>query len=122
MEFGISGKTAFITGGSRGIGNASALALANEGVNIAICARNDHGIEEAVKKIKSFGVEAYGITCDMSDVGNINDVVEKIETDFHPIDILVNNAGGSLGTKDTISTDMETFQSIFELNYWVLLN
>ena len=62
MEFGISGKTAFITGGSRGIGNASALALANEGVNIAICARNEDGIEEAVKKIKSFGVEAYGIT------------------------------------------------------------
>ena len=121
MEFGISGKTAFITGGSRGIGNASALALANEGVNIAICARNEDGIEKALKKIRSVGVEAYGITCDMSDVGNIKDVVEKIETEFHPIDILVNNAGGSLGTKDTISTDIETFQSIFELNYWSAL-
>ena len=60
MDFGLKGKTAFVTGGSRGIGKASALALAEHGVDVAICGRTRETLDEAVAEIQAKGARACG--------------------------------------------------------------
>ena len=60
MDLGIKGKRALITGGSRGLGRQSALALANEGVDVAICARGKERVDATVEEISALGVNAVG--------------------------------------------------------------
>ena len=67
MDLGIEGKLALITGGSRGLGRQAAMALANEGVNIAICARGTDTVNATVNEITSTGVDTKGYTADMGD-------------------------------------------------------
>ena len=61
MDLGINGKVAIVTGGSRGLGRVSALALAREGVNVAICGRTQSTLDSTVGKLKALGVQAAGI-------------------------------------------------------------
>lgn len=67
MDLGLRGKRAIITGGTRGIGRAIALGLANEGANIALCARTQSQVEEAVASLKAIGVQAFGASLDVRD-------------------------------------------------------
>jgi len=94
MNFGIRGKYALITGGSRGIGQSIALALAGEGCNIAICSRNKSRIQATVGLIKTKGVECLGIVADVLAPNNIDRVVKKIIDSWGTIHILINNVGG----------------------------
>lgn len=91
----LNGKTAVITGGSRGIGEAAAYKLAQMGADIAIIYA---GNEAAAKKVcnnckQSYGVEAKSYRCDVSDYNAVKDTVLNIKNDFEKIHILVNNAG-----------------------------
>ncbi|MCL5247487.1 3-ketoacyl-ACP reductase [Cellulophaga sp. 20_2_10] len=89
----IKGQKALITGGSRGLGKATAIALAKEGVAIAITGRNKETLEATVTEIKALGVDA---TYAVFDVGNQTEVkkgIKSIFDAFGSIDILVNNAG-----------------------------
>lgn len=84
---------AIITGGSKGLGKATAVALAKEGVDVAITGRNESTLKETVTELKDLGVNA---TYAIFDVGNYDDVktgIKSIISDFGSIDILVNNAG-----------------------------
>lgn len=94
MELNLHGRTALITGASKGIGFASAEALAEEGVNVILVARTESDLESAREKIKArwnVGVEIHA--CDVSDSANVDRLVQA-----HPdIDILVNNAGAIPG-------------------------
>ena len=67
MDLGLRGKRAIITGGTRGIGRAIALGLANEGANVALCARTQSQVEEAVAALKTIGVQAFGAALDVRD-------------------------------------------------------
>ncbi len=96
----LEGKTAVITGGSRGIGKAIALKFAGEGANIAITNIIDNEeFANAVKEIASLGVRAKGYVSDASDFASSEKVIDQIVNDFGNIDILVNNAGI---TRDTL--------------------
>ncbi|WP_435314549.1 3-ketoacyl-ACP reductase [Cellulophaga fucicola] len=89
----IKGQKALITGGSRGLGKATALALAKEGVDIAITGRNKETLEKTVAQIKALGVNA---TYAVFDVGNHQEVkkgIKEIIASFGSVDILINNAG-----------------------------
>ncbi len=89
----LKNKKAIITGGSRGLGKATAIALANEGVDIAITGRNESKLKEVAKELKLIGVN---VTYAAFDVGNYEQVqlgIEKIIEDFKSVDILINNAG-----------------------------
>lgn len=89
----LKGKKAIITGGSRGLGKATALAFAKEGIDVAITGRNEKSLQESVDEIKALGVNA---TYAMFDVGNYEEVqkgIKQIISDFGSVDILVNNAG-----------------------------
>jgi NAD(P)-dependent dehydrogenase (short-subunit alcohol dehydrogenase family) len=116
MDLGISGKVAAITGGSVGIGLAIAQGLAAEGVNLAICARDEERITRVAKTIsEEFGVRTVGVSADVSRVEDVNRFVAEIEKAFGGVDFLVNNAG--TGSEETIldSTD-EKWQYYWDLH------
>jgi 3-oxoacyl-[acyl-carrier protein] reductase len=91
VDIGIKGKFALITGGSHGIGRAAALALAEEGCNIAICARDKQRVEETVKAIESFGVKSLGISADVLKDEDIKNTMETLIRSWGTIHILINN-------------------------------
>ena len=121
MDLGIEGKLALITGGSRGLGRQSALALANEGVNIAICARGTDTVNATVNEITSTGVDAKGYTADMGDESAPAELFDKVMNDMGQPDILVNNVGGSMGTSDVVASSIDDFNMVIDLNLWSAL-
>ncbi|HJP27194.1 MAG TPA: SDR family NAD(P)-dependent oxidoreductase [Dehalococcoidia bacterium] len=118
MDLGIKGKTALITGGSRGLGRQSALALAAEGVNVAICARGEGTLNQTANELKAIGVNVGAYVADLGDESGAADLVGKAEAELGPIDILVNNVGGSLGTSDLVSSSLEDFHMVMNANLW----
>lgn len=90
----LTGKTAVITGGSRGIGRAIALRMAAEGVAIALVyAGNDEAARNTGEELAALGVKVALYRCDIADFEKTKTTVEQIIADFGGIDILVNNAG-----------------------------
>lgn len=89
--FDLTGKTALVTGGNRGLGRAMAEALAKAGANIAIVSRN-HELE-AAKAITQLGVRAESFPFDLADGEHLDDLVNAVLAKFEKIDILINNAG-----------------------------
>ncbi len=89
----LENKTAFVTGGSRGIGEAIAVKLAENGADVVITyVSSKDAAEEVVGKIESFGVKGLAIKADANEAENVIDAVKKAAEEFGKIDILVNNA------------------------------
>ncbi len=118
MDLGIKGKRALVTGGSRGLGRQSALALANEGVDVAICARGKERVDITVDEIAATGVNAVGYALDMGDPDAPTQAVEQMISDLGEPDIVVNNVGGSMGTSDVVNSSLEDFGMVIDLNLW----
>lgn len=95
--FDLSGKTALVTGGSRGLGMQMSEALGEFGARIIITARKQHELDEAVAHLATLGVEALAISADLGKPGEAARVIEAIEAAGWSVDILVNNAGTSWG-------------------------
>lgn len=89
----LSGKVAFITGGSRGLGLQMAEALGELGAKIAISARKQHELDAAKEHLESQGVTVVTIAADLGDLKGIPKVVDQVVEQLGDIDILVNNAG-----------------------------
>lgn len=90
----LTGKTAIVTGGSRGIGRAVSLLLAREGANVAIVyAGNTAAAEETKQQAEALGAAAAVFQCDVADEQAVADMVKAVKTQFGSVDILVNNAG-----------------------------
>lgn len=101
MDLQLTGKVAVITGGSVGIGLAVAQGLAQEGVHVALCARNAERVQARAQEIvDQYDVKAIGIACDVTNVNNINRFTDTLEETFDGVDILINNAG--TGSEETI--------------------
>ena len=102
----LKGKKAIITGGSRGLGKATALAFAKEGIDVAITGRNEKNLQETVAELKALGVNA---TYALFNVGNYEEVqigIKSIIADFGSVDILVNNAGiAAFGSLNDMKVD-----------------
>jgi 3-oxoacyl-[acyl-carrier protein] reductase len=98
MDLGLAGRVAIITGGSKGIGYASALGLAREGVQVAICARGRERLEQAVQEIVAqTGREVLPVVADMTLQADAERFVQMTVQHFGRVDILVNCAGSSPG-------------------------
>ena len=90
----LNNKTALVTGGSRGIGKAVAIALALEGANVAIIyAGNQEAAQQVCKDIEQIGPRARAYRCDVADSEQVKETIASILQDFGSVDILVNNAG-----------------------------
>ena len=118
MDLGIKGKVALVTGGSRGLGRQSALALAAEGVNIAICARGKDQLNQTAGELRATGVNVGAYVADLGDASETTELTRNVEADLGSIDILVNNVGGSLGTSDLVNSSLEDFQKVMNANLW----
>ncbi len=105
MDFGLKGKAALVTGGSRGIGRASALALAEQGVDVAICGRTRETLDEAVAEIEAKGVRAWGYEADVSRLQDIQRFVADASAAAGGVDILINNAVTSIPAPFDEQTD-----------------
>ena len=92
MDFG--GKTAVVTGGSRGIGRAVCLELAKGGANVVLCyAGNETAANETVSACEALGAKALAVKCDVADSAQVKALMDEAVKAFGRIDILVNNAG-----------------------------
>ena len=89
----LAGKTALVTGASRGIGLAIARRLGKMGAKVSICARDTKRLEEAVNILRQDGISALGMHADVTRGDDVELLVQKTQTSLGPIEILVNNAG-----------------------------
>ena len=112
----LKGKNVIVTGATRGIGREIALTLAQNGANIAINYRNlNSEVENLLNEIKSFGVDAFAIKCDVSIADEVDKFIKEVKAHYNTIDVLVNNAGI---TKDGLILRMkeEDFDSVINVN------
>ena len=98
----LAGQRALVTGASRGIGRAIALAFAQAGADVVVLARNTEMLEALVAQIESAGGTASAVTCDVTDAEQVQAAVSGILADG-PIDVLVNNAGGNSFSSPLVS-------------------
>jgi NAD(P)-dependent dehydrogenase (short-subunit alcohol dehydrogenase family) len=95
MEFGLKGKVAVVTGGTEGIGKATAQTLAREGAKVAICARRQPLLDAVAAEITKAGGEVLALSADMGKAADVERFINEVVKRFGGIDILVNNAGTS---------------------------
>jgi 3-oxoacyl-[acyl-carrier protein] reductase len=95
VELGLRGKVAVVTGGTEGIGKATALRLAEEGAHVAICARRKELLDLTAEEIQRFGTQSLAVQADMSKNEDIERFMKAVIDRFGRVDILVNNAGTS---------------------------
>lgn len=112
----LNGKTALVTGASRGIGRAIALRLAEDGANVAVIyAGSADKAEAVVNEITALGINAKAYRCNVADSAAVNETVKAVTNDLGKIDILVNNAGI---TRDGLMLRMkdEDFDAVLDTN------
>lgn len=116
MDLGLGGKVAVVTGGSVGIGLAVAEGLAQEGVKLALCARDEARVtREAARLGETYGVETLGVQADVSRADEITRFAGAVLDTFGGADILINNAG--TGSEETImEADDERWQYYLDLH------
>ena len=116
MDLGLKEKVTLITGASRGIGKSCALALAEEGCNLAICSRGKEALDQAAEEISGKGIEVLTVQADVTKQEDNTKFVAQAAEKFGRIDILVNNAGAG-----RLSDPMELPEEEFRYNMDLML-
>ncbi|HEY4383696.1 MAG TPA: SDR family NAD(P)-dependent oxidoreductase [Ktedonobacteraceae bacterium] len=97
MDLGLREKVVIVTGGSAGIGQATALAFAGEGAKVAVVGRNIEPLRQTVSDIEAAGSEGLAVVADLSQLEDVKRVVTETVDRFGRIDVLFNNAGSAMG-------------------------
>lgn len=116
MDLGLAGRTALITGGSRGIGRQTALLLAEEGVRLAIAARGADRLAQTAADLRAAGADVLTIAADFRKAGEAARVVAATLECYGSLDILVANAGGSIGERDFAASSDADWEETFRFN------
>src|SRR6478672_8047500 len=111
----LSGRTALVTGGSRGLGLQVAEALGEMGARVALVARKGDALDAAVAHLATQNIEAVPLVCDLSDAPAIAPMVARAERTVGPMDILVNNAGATWGAA-TVELPLAAWQKVIDVN------
>jgi len=114
--FDLSGKKAFITGASRGIGQEIAVAFAEAGADLALVARSEDGLATTAEKAAGYGVEAFAIRADVTDQKAVEGAVAAAIERLGHVDIVVNNAGGSNFVAPFIDLRVPGWDKLMRLN------
>ena len=114
MDLGLGGKVALVTGGTQGIGRASALRLAAEGARVAVAARGADGLERTMAGLRAAGGDVLALQADVSRAADCERLMRELVGHFGRIDILVNNAGTS-ATGEFEAVDDAAWQADFDL-------
>lgn len=116
--FSLKGKVALITGGSRGIGRAIALAFAEAGADVVVCSRNKKPpeLEKVAEEIRAMGRKALAIPAHVGKKEDVQNLLKKTLQEFGRIDILVNNAGTNPVLSTLVDLEEEAFEKVMEVN------
>ena len=114
-RFRVDGKVAVVTAASRGIGAASALALAECGADVVIAARSAPDLDEVAGQVEKLGRRAVTVACDLQDLTNMRRLTEAAVSELGGVDIVVNNVGGTMPAP-LLDTTTETFEKAFHFN------
>lgn len=117
--FDLKGRTALITGGSRGLGLQIAEALGELGARLALTARKADELSDAVSHLKKLGVEARAFPADLSEPQQVDPLVAKVVKELGDVDILINNAGASWGAP-MLDHPLEAWNKVINLNLTAL--
>lgn len=112
----LESRTALVTGGSRGIGRATAFALAEAGAAVAVLARSGDEVERTVGELRAAGHHSAGAVADVTDAASLGKAFGALAGEFGAIDILVNNAGVSWPVGPTASIDPDRFDQAVAIN------
>lgn len=113
--FDLSGKTAIVTGGGRGLGEMIAESYAQVGANVVVCSRKLDACQKVSEKLKVMGVGSLAFKCDVTNRDDIEHVVTETLKEFGQIDILVNNSGATWGTP-FLETPLDKWQKVLDVN------
>lgn len=117
QEYDLRGKTVLITGGSRGLGLVLAREFAEEGANVAICARDAAELERARADLMARGAKVCAFPCDVTDRAQVKELVAVVTDHFGAIDVLVNNAGViQVGPLEVMT--LEDFEAAMAVHFW----
>lgn len=115
LAISLEGKKAIITGAGKGIGRATALALAKEGVSLGLIARTEADLQKVADEVKSKGVDVSIATADVGSNEEVTATIDKLITEFGTVDILINNAGiAKFG--GFLELDVEEWEQIIQVN------
>jgi NAD(P)-dependent dehydrogenase (short-subunit alcohol dehydrogenase family) len=116
MNFSLKGQVAIVTGGSRGIGEAVAVALAEAGADIAIASRKLPDLEAAAEKIRRTGAKCLIVPTHIGRLDDISNLVARVVAEYGRIDILVNNAATNPTVAAAIDVDERAWDAVMNLN------
>lgn len=116
----LEGKVALVTGASRGIGQAVAVALAAAGADVALVARTRKGLDNTASQVEQTGRRALALEADVTDAADVDKAVEQAVAQFGKMDVLVNNAGAAI-LKPFLDCDKSEWQSLLDTNVLGLL-
>jgi 3-oxoacyl-[acyl-carrier protein] reductase len=112
----LKGRTAIITGASKGIGRAIAVAFAHEGASLILCARDETRVESVAKEVRDAGGRAIALGCDVSQEEDVNRLVSATINEYGRIDILVANAAVIQPVKPAIETSLSDWKRHLDIN------
>lgn len=115
MGQSLKGKVAFVTGAGRGIGEAIAIALAKEGVNVGLLARTEEALKGVAEEIGTLNVKVAYAPADVSSLEEVKQAIEKLTSELGTADILINNAGIGVFEK-LVETDPVEWKKIIDVN------
>lgn len=113
--FDLTGKTAIITGGGRGLGEQMAEGLAEAAANIVLCSRKKEACQQVADRLATMGVKTLALACDISQPEDIKNVVHQTIETFGRIDILINNSGATWGAP-VEEMPLEAWQKVMNIN------
>ncbi|MED3871092.1 MULTISPECIES: SDR family oxidoreductase [Priestia] len=113
--FDLTGKTAIITGGGRGLGEQMAEGLAEAGANIVLCSRKKEACQQVADRLATTGVKTLALACDIGQPEDIKNVVHQTIEKFGRIDILINNSGATWGAP-VEEMPLEAWQKVMNIN------
>jgi NAD(P)-dependent dehydrogenase (short-subunit alcohol dehydrogenase family) len=115
-RFRLTGKRLFITGGSRGLGRAMALACADAGADVILVGRDGDSLTKTAQEVQAFGRQAFTIVADVGIPEQCETACQQALAEFGPIDILINNVGGRRQNIPTQSMPLATWNELIDLN------
>jgi NAD(P)-dependent dehydrogenase (short-subunit alcohol dehydrogenase family) len=116
MDFSLEGRVALVTGGSRGIGRAFALGLAQAGADVVVASRKLPDLEKVSEEIRGLGRKSLAVAAHVAKMDQIKDLVSKVKDEFGKIDILVNNAATNPVMDHALDVEERAWDTIMNLN------
>ena len=116
LDMDLSGKIALVTGGSRGLGKAIALAMAERGAEVVICGRKQENLDQALEEMKSAGFDVLARRAHVGMTDQVSSMMETIGERYGKLDILVNNVGTNILTPSVAEADEGLWDKLMETN------